>query len=185
MVDNHPALALVELGSLSRAYLVLDAVVKKAPVTVVAFEEVSPGKTLILFTGGESEVEESLNEARVTCGEHLLDLLLLPNVHDSVVAALRGAPRSRTVEALVAVETRTAAAAVRAADAGVKAADVELIRLKLSRGLGGKGLLLLTGALHDVEAAADAAREAATPEQVLGVDILSQPHAEIVGRFTG
>jgi microcompartment protein CcmL/EutN len=184
MADDHPALALVELGSLSRGYLVLDAVVKKAPVTVVAFEEVSPGKTLILFTGGESEVEESLNEARVVCGEHLLDLLLLPNVHGSVVAALRGQPRMRSVEALVAVETRTAAAAVRAADAAVKAADVELIRLKLCRGLGGKGLLLLTGLLHDVEAARVAAVEAATPENTLGVDVVSQPHPEIVGRFT-
>jgi microcompartment protein CcmL/EutN len=185
MVDTHPALALVELGSLSRAYLVLDALVKKAPVTVIAFDEVSPGKSLILFTGGESEVEESLTEARVTCGEHLLDLLMLPNVHDSVVAALRGQPRVRAVEALVAVETRTAAAAVRAADAALKAADVELIRLKLSRGLGGKGLLLLTGVLHDVEAASIAAREAATPECLLGLDVVAQPHPEIVGRFTG
>lgn len=181
---HPPALALVEIGSLARAYAVLDAVAKKAPVTVVGFDEVSPGKTLLTFVGGEAEVEESLVQARVLTGDALLDHLYLPGVHPSVVAALRGSVPRQSVDALVAVETRCAAAAVRAADAGLKAAQVELIRLKLARGIGGKGLLLFTGELYDVQAAAEAAAGAAGEGQVVGTEVVAQPHPEVVGWFT-
>ena len=179
-MDESPALALVEVGSLSRAYLVLDALVKQAPVTVLAHQEVSPGKTLITFCGGESEVEEALTAARVSCGEHLLDHLYLPNAHPSLVAMLRGAQPRAAVESILAVETRTAAA-VRAGDAALKAAAVELLRVRLARGLGGKGILVFSGPLHDVEAAAVAARDAAGDGGFHTLDVIPQPHPEIVG----
>lgn len=180
-MDESPALALVEVGSLSRAYLVLDALVKQAPVTVLAHQEVSPGKTLITFCGGESEVEEALTAARVSCGEHLLDHLYLPNAHPSLVTMLRGAQPRAAVESILAVETRTAAAAVRAGDAALKAAAVELLRVRLARGLGGKGILVFSGPLHDVEAAAIAARDAAGDGGFHTLDVIPQPHPEIVG----
>jgi microcompartment protein CcmL/EutN len=185
---HPPALALVEIASLSRAYVVLDAVVKKATVTVVTFDEVSPGKTLLVMMGGEGEVEESRAEARILSGNALLDLLMLPAVHPSVVAAMRAHPLLREAASLGIVETRTAAAAVRGADAGLKAADVELIRLKLARGIGGKGLVLFTGDLHHVEAAMEAACQAAAAAgdstHVLGQEIVAQPHPEILGHLT-
>ncbi|MEW5850376.1 MAG: BMC domain-containing protein [Myxococcota bacterium] len=184
-MTENPALALIEVGSLSRAYVVLDAVVKKAPVTVVQYAEVSPGKTILVMVGQVSSVEESLEEARVRSAEALLDHLILPAVHPGVVAALQGKPVVQDVVALGVLETNTAAAAVRASDAGLKAAEVWLIKLRLAAGIGGKGLALFTGPLADVEAALDAAQEAAGAEGFLGRELIPQPHPEIVGRFTG
>ena len=160
-MTDAPALALIEVGLLSRAYVVLDAVVKKAPVTILAYQEVSPGKTLLVMTGGESEVEESTEEARRVAGASLLDLLILPQVHPQVVALLRGGLPHALPLALGVVETLTAAAAVRAADAGLKAAEVALLKLRLAAGIGGKGLVLFSGDLGNVDAALDAACEAA------------------------
>ena len=82
-----------------------------------------------------------------------MDSVFLPNVHDQVVAALRGARRAGTGEALGVVETATVAATIEAADAGVKGAAVELLELRLGDGLGGKGYLLFDGSVADVEAA--------------------------------
>ena len=82
-----------------------------------------------------------------------MDSVFLPNVHDQVVAALRGARRVGTGEALGVVETATVAATIEAADAGVKGAAVELLELRLGDGLGGKGYLLFDGSVADVEAA--------------------------------
>lgn len=187
-MTDAPALALIEMGLLSRGYVVLDAVVKKAPVTVISYQEVSPGKTLLVMVGGESEVEESTEEARHISGSALLDLLILPNVHPQVVAMLRGGSAHATPDALAVIETTTAASAVRAADAGLKAAEVSLLKLRLAAGIGGKGLVLLSGALSDVEASLEAACEAArgpgNVETVLGRELIAQPHPEIVGRFT-
>ena len=135
-----PALAVIEMGSLSRAYVVLDAVVKKAPVTVAQFAEVTPGKTVLVFVGEVSPVEESVAEGRVVAGDALLDHLFLPGVHPAVVAMVLSRPIPPEVDALAVLETTTACAAVRAADAGLKAAEVGLLKIRLAAGIGGKGL---------------------------------------------
>lgn len=184
-MEHAPALALVEVGSLARAYTVLDAAVKRAPVQVLCFDLVSPGKTLLVFAGGEAEVEESHGAARNAAAEHLLDHLILPGVHPSVVRALRGGQTSNALESVVVVETATAASAVRAADAALKAAAVHLVSLRLALHLGGKGLLVLTGPLPDAQAALEAASEAAGPDRVLTTELIAQPHPEILGRFGG
>ncbi len=56
---------------------------------------------------------------------------------------------------LLIIETETACSIVRAVEAALKGTPVELVELRLSdNGLSGKGMALLSGALHDVEAAA-------------------------------
>jgi len=64
------------------------------------------------------------------------------------------------------VETSTAAAAIRAADAGLKSARVRLVEVRLADGLGGKGIVFYSGEVADVEVAIAS-----------GVDALDQPGA--------
>ena len=59
---DPPAIALIEFVSIARAIRTGDAMVKQAEVRVLRAEPVSPGKYLILITGGEAEVEESWRE---------------------------------------------------------------------------------------------------------------------------
>jgi microcompartment protein CcmL/EutN len=51
------------------------------------------------------------------------------------------------------LETLTAASAIVAADAAAKAAAITLRDLRLANGIGGKGVVVLSGALPDVQAA--------------------------------
>jgi microcompartment protein CcmL/EutN len=57
------------------------------------------------------------------------------------------------VDALGIVETSTVAAAIHAADAGIKGAEVSLVEVRLADGLGGKGIVLFSGLVADVQAA--------------------------------
>ena len=149
----QPALALVELASIAVGIETGDAMVKRAPVEVVRAGTIQPGKYLVLVTGAVGDVEEALR-AGLEVGEScLVDSIFLPNVHDQVVAALRGERRAGRSEALGVVETATVAATIEAADAGVKGAAVQLLELRLGDGLGGKGYLLFDGSVADVEAA--------------------------------
>jgi microcompartment protein CcmL/EutN len=75
-----------------------------------------------------------------------------------VLPALRGAVPPADHDALGVLETSTAAAAIVAADHAAKAADVLIRDLRLANGIGGKGVVLLTGAVGDVEAAIAAGR---------------------------
>jgi microcompartment protein CcmL/EutN len=153
----QPALALVELASVAIGIETGDAMVKRAPVDVVRAGTIQPGKYLVLVAGAVADVEEALAAGIEVGASSLVDTVFLPNVHDQVIAALRGSRRVGKGEALGIVETATVAATIEAADAGVKGARVELLELRLGDGLGGKGYLLFDGSVSDVEAAVAAA----------------------------
>ncbi|HRI56996.1 MAG TPA: BMC domain-containing protein, partial [Anaerolineae bacterium] len=84
------------------------------------------------------------------------------------------------IEALGIVETASVAAAIQAADAGLKGAQVTLLELRLADGLGGKGLAFFSGAVTDVEAAMAIACEAiAEGGHLLNAVVIPQLHAEM------
>lgn len=178
-----PALGLLELDSIARGYVVADAVLKRAPVTICLAEPASPGKYLLLFSGGVAEVEESFQAGVEAAGSALLDRLLLTQVDEGLVEALKGTPARapKVGESVAVVETQTVAATLLAADTALKRAEVTLARLQLARGVGGKGWFLLTGALHMVEAALEGVHGAVQAPLLLATELIQSPHPELRG----
>jgi len=177
-----PAIALLELESIARGFVVADAVVKKAPVRLLMTEPVSPGKFLLLFDGEVADVEESWAEAREIAGATVVDKLYLPNASLQLAPAIRGELPEAAVESLGIVETQTVAAALLAADTALKAAEVRLTRMQLARGIGGKGFFVMTGELDMVEAAVAAAAAALEPTLLLTTELIARPHPDLVPR---
>ena len=182
------ALALLEIASLARGVLVADAVAKRAPVELLFCEPVSPGKYLILFAGGVAEAEESLGAGAAAAGDSLIDRLFLPQVHGQLLPALRAGPRGLALvsaeeagQGAGVVELLSVAAALRAADAACKAAEVRLQLLHLARGIGGKAWFIVRGELDAVEAALLAATPAAGDGLLAGAEIIARPHRDLVG----
>jgi microcompartment protein CcmL/EutN len=175
----EPALAMLEFSSIAAGILAADAIVKRAMLLVVHAGTVQPGRFLVLIGGDVAEVEESLKAGLETAPDALTDHIFLPNVHPEVVRAL-GAGRSiQPGDALGVVETRTVPAAIEAADRGVKGAEVNLMEIRLADGLGGKGIVLFTGTVSDVEAALDITASALDESQKVRQVVISQIHEDI------
>ncbi len=149
----EPALALLEFGSIAVGMQAADAMVKRAPIDTLRSGTVHNGKYLVLIGGQVADVEESLAAGRETGGVDLLDYVLLPQVHPEVVERIGGLRAPHETDALGVIETATAAAAIHAADAGIKGARVTLVEVRLADGLGGKGIVLFSGLVADVQAA--------------------------------
>ncbi len=179
-----PALALLEFSSLAAGIEAGDAMVKRAPVEQLLAGTIQPGYYLALVIGEVADVEEAVAAGRLASGAYLRDQLRLPNVHPGVVAALRGARATGTAEALGIIETTTVAAAIRAADAGLKGAEVALNQLRLGDGLGGKGLALFVGLVSDVEAAVAIGSEA-VGVQLLRRAVIARLHGEMWANVDG
>ena len=160
----EPALALVEFSSIAAGIQAADAMVKRAPIDVIKAGTVHPGKYLVLIGGQVADVEESLAAGRQVGGEAVVDVVYLPQVHPEVVEAIGGGRAPEVTDALGVVETTTVAAAIHAADAGIKGAEVRLVEVRLADGLGGKGIVLFSGLVADVEAAVG-----------IGVGVLERP----------
>lgn len=171
-----PAVAILEIRSIARGYLALDALTKRAVVCVIHAEPISPGKFWIAISGGEAEVEEALSAGIAAAADAHLDHTCLPYAHDEVRRALEQGPRRLAPDGSLGVlEFSTLSSAVRAADAALKCADVALVDLHLARGIGGKGYLVLCGALPDVEASLDAGASAGGEAQLVGRELLANP----------
>lgn len=175
-----PAIALLEFESVAYGIAAGDAMVKRAPLEVLRCGTVQPGRYLVLIGGGEGEVEEALTAGRDAGGTALLDVVHLPRVHEDVFAGLRGERTVEMSDALGIVETRTVASAIRAADAALKGVAVSLLELRLADGLGGKGIIMLTGTVADVEAGVDLAIGSLSgADHLVAEMIIPQIHAEM------
>lgn len=180
----YPALALLEFDSIAVGIEAADAMVKRAAVAHVHVGTVQPGKLLVLVAGEVAEVEEALMAGREVGAPALVGEVYLPGVHEDVVAAVeQGARWPPVQEALGIVETRTVAAAILAADAGRKGAEVQLLEVRLADGLGGKGLVFFHGAVADVEAAVTHGTDAIPPAELLYTTVIPQLHDEIADKI--
>lgn len=149
----HSALAAFETSSIAQGHVVADALVKTAEVELIEAAMVSPGKFWVMIGGELGAVRAAWARGREVAGESLLDQFMIPQLHEMVLPALRGTVISVDHDALGVIETVTAASAILAADQAAKGADVLIRDVRLANGIGGKGVVLLSGAVGDVEAA--------------------------------
>lgn len=159
---NPVAIGAVETSSIAQGIVVADAMVKTADVDVIESTMLSPGKHWVLIGGEVAPVRAAYRRGLDVAADTLLDSLLIPQLDAQVLPALRGLARAGASgdghDALGVIETLTASAAILSADAAVKAAHVTLRDVRLANGLGGKGVLTLSGHVSDVQAAVDAGR---------------------------
>lgn len=177
-----PALLLLELGSIARGYVALDAMAKRAVVGLLHAEPITPGKFWIALHGGEAELDEALLPGLEVAAGQRVDHALLPYAHPDVLAAVAaggGVRGAAPGDAIGVIELSSLSAAVRAADAALKGAGVRLVDLHLGRGIGGKGTVVLTGPLEDVEAAVAMGGEAATGAYLVAIEVLANPDAVV------
>lgn len=174
-----PALALLEIDSIARGFVVADALLKRAQVEIVLSEPTTPGKFLLLFTGEVAEVEESLAAGTDVAAASLIDTLYLPYAHEGLLRGLGDVFSPDAGESIGIVETQTAASALQAADVALKRAEVQLTHLHLAREIGGKGWFTLGGDLHMVEAALEAVGGAVDRPLLLATELIRRPHPEL------
>lgn len=181
---SKSAVGLIETSSIALGVRAADAMLKTAAVELLAATATSPGKYLALVGGDVAGVAAAVEAGAEAAGPALLDSLLIANLHPSVYPAIRGEAAPEAIAALGVVETFTVAAAIRAADAAVKAANVRLVEVRLARGLGGKGYLSFTGDVGSVQAGVQAAEaEANRYEALVASVVIPNPHADLKARY--
>jgi len=152
------AIAAVETSSIAQGVVTADAMMKQAEVELLEASVLSPGRYWIVVGGEVATVRASHKRGVEVAADTLLDQLLIPQLDAGVLRALRGLAGGGEDESVGLLETLTAASAIVAADAAAKAAAITLRDLRLANGIGGKGVVVLSGALPDVQAAVASGR---------------------------
>ncbi|WP_294143816.1 BMC domain-containing protein [uncultured Clostridium sp.] len=147
------AIGILESNSIAKGIEAADAVLKAADTTLLYAKPVCPGKYTILFYGDVAAVSASLDAGAAVVDAHLVDFVVIPRVHPQVIQAINLSTTPDGVNAVGVMEFFSVTAAVYAADAAAKAADVTLMDVRLGVGIGGKSFAILTGEVAAVEEA--------------------------------
>lgn len=150
------AIAMIELNSIAKGVETADDMLKASDVDLIMAQPICAGKYMVLVSGDVDSVERASEVGKETAGEFLVDDFVIPNVHASVFPALTATTRIQDIDALGVIETFSVASAIMAADAAVKAADVDIIEIRCATGLGGKSFFYLTGDVSSIHSAVDA-----------------------------
>ena len=174
------SIGVIELKSVPKGVEATDAALKSAGVEMVSAHPACPGKYEIILTGSISNVTASIDHVLEKFGDYVIDSSVMGRIDEQVITALFGTQKSEKKGSLGLVETFSAATTIKAADIAVKTARVEIFDLRVSRGMGGKGVFLITGEVGDVTAAVEAgANYAKQSGQLSASSVIAAPHAEL------
>ena len=165
------SIGLVEVKNVSKGIVVTDEMLKSAGIVLISSGSVCPGKFVTIVGGELSAIHAAVDRAELIAEDALIDKFVIGNLGDNVFEAICGTADVKEKKAFGIVETFTAASAIQAADAAVKAGDIELIEVRVARGLGGKCF---------VKAGVEAGARIATEQGVLiNTEVIANPHPEL------
>lgn len=167
------AIGMVELNSIARGIETCDYMVKAAQIELLRSSTVCPGKYMVLIGGNTGDVRAAMQEGILKGGECVVDTLLLPNVHPSLIPAMTGTTQVPEYGAVGVLEYYSVASAITAADQAAKAANITLMEVHIGFAIGGKGYVTLTGDVGAVKAAVEAASRES--ELLVGTSVIPRP----------
>ena len=174
------AIGVIELKSIPKGVDATDAALKSAGVEMVSSHPSCPGKYEIILTGSISNVQSAVDHVMGRFSDYVIDHSVMGRIDEQVIKALFGTQTSEKKGSLGVLETFSAATCIKAADVAVKTARVDIYDLRVSRGMGGKGVFMLTGEVGDVTAAVEAgANYAKTSGMLSSYSVIAAPHEEL------
>ncbi|MBQ9416399.1 MAG: BMC domain-containing protein [Clostridia bacterium] len=176
----YQTVGVIELKSIAKGIEATDASLKSAGVRLIVAHAICPGKFEIMLTGSIADVTAAIDHVKGRFADTIIDTSLMGRIDPTVIAALFSTQAVAKKGALGVIETYSAASIIKAADIAVKTAKVEIYDLRVSRGMGGKGIVLLTGEVGDVSAAVAAGANYARDLGMLNSQVvIAAPHEEL------
>ena len=155
MEKRLQAVGMIEFNSIAGGIEGADHMVKAAQVEPFMMKTICPGKFVVAIHGEVASVQASVDTGLEFGKDAVIDHFIIPNISmEVVINAIGGAIGDfRGGAALGVIETFSAASCVVAADAANKAAEVDVLDVRLAMGLGGKAFCLLAGEVGAVKQA--------------------------------
>ncbi len=175
------AVGFVEIKSIPVGIQTADEMVKGGNVELLLASAICPGKYIIIIGGQVGPVKAAMSKAELVSGIYLIGTHVIDNIREEVLPAISGYGQPTEIQAVGAIETISALTAVVAADVAVKASNVSIVDLRIARGLGGKGYLVITGEISSVRSAVNAClAKMSISGEVTSTSIIPRPHKSIV-----
>jgi len=175
------AIGIVEFISIARGIYAADQMVKVSDVEIVTTGSSCPGKYITIVHGDVQAVQDSVKVGEQLAEDYFVDSIIIPNVSPEVFPAISGATMPDKIQALGIMESFSVATMILAADAILKAANVQPLELRLGNGIGGKAYFTFTGNVGSVEASIEAGKAIAEEKGLLvNAELIPSPSDQLI-----
>lgn len=177
----NSTVGIVELKNIAYGINASDDILKLSGAKLISAQSLCPGKYEIIMSGELSQVESAMNHIKNKYSHSLVDYAVFGKIEKEVIQALLGCQIDVIYSGSIGViETYSASSAIMAADIAMKSSNVSIIELRIARGMGGKGFVLLNGNISDVQAAINNGSKYAKEQGLLAAcSIIGSPHADL------
>ena len=150
------AIGLIELSSIAAGMQAADMMLKTSSIELILSRTICAGKYMVLVGGDVASIQAAVGVVNEDLSASIIDTFVIPSVHPDIFPALNGTNMPAKLEALGILEAFSVASLIEGADEACKAADVQLIEIRLAMALGGKAFCTLTGEVAAVTSAVTA-----------------------------
>lgn len=147
------SIGMIEFKSIAKGFEATDAMLKAAHVELIMSMPICPGKFISLISGDVGAVENAIQAGKMVGDYFTIEHFVIPNLCEAVFPALTGTADVNKITSLGVIETISAITSIAAADIAAKASNVQLLEIRLARGLCGKGFVVMTGEVAAVQSA--------------------------------
>jgi microcompartment protein CcmL/EutN len=175
------SIGLLEFKSIAKGIEVTDEILKVANVDLIFSSPICPGKYVSMVSGEIAAVNHGMKTAEQLGDIFQIEALTLSNIHPDVLKALSGTCDVKNIQALGVIETMSAVSSLMVADTAIKSSNIQLIEVRIARGLGGKGFTLFSGEISSVNRAIEACKNAhQSTGEILCATLISSPNQAII-----
>ncbi len=177
---KQQSIGIIELSSIAAGFLVADTMLKAGNVRLMLSRTICSGKYMVVVCGDTAPVESAVAAGTEAANGCLIEHSVVHNIHSDVIAAMGRSQVTPPDGALGVLESFNVTTLLQAADCAVKAADVQLLEVRLAMALGGKAFVTMTGQISSVQAAVAAGRALiAESGALVNAVVISRPHPDV------
>lgn len=177
------AIGVIEFRSIGKGIEATDAMTKRADVQIIDNRMICIGKYFVIVTGEVAALKDAIDEGEYIAGDTLIGSKVIPSVADGVLEKVNAKFDSSDIDALGIFETKDLSSGVYGANYIKKSSNVELLKISLTLGLGGKAIVLFTGDVASVNSALSVAKEKVSPEKVVSAINIPSPSKELISNL--
>lgn len=175
------ALGVAEFKSIAKGIEMLDTMTKKANIKIVENKIVCIGKFFVIVSGEVADVTAAIEALDGLSDSELVGAKVIPSLADGVIEKINGKIVRENITALGVVETKDLNSGLYCGNYIKKSSNVEILRISLTLGLGGKALVIFTGDIASVRNGIDIANEKVkNPNDIISAVAIPSPSEEFI-----
>ncbi|PKM94723.1 MAG: propanediol utilization protein [Firmicutes bacterium HGW-Firmicutes-1] len=180
------SIGLLEFKSIAKGIEVTDEVLKSSNVELISANPICPGKYISIVSGDVGAVKNAVEIGKKLGGVFQIEALVIANIHPDIFPALTGTAEMHPISCIGIIETMSSLSSIMVADTAIKASNINIIEIRIARGLGGKGFTIISGEVSSVKRAIMAVEDKymATGE-ILCASTVANPEKELIKKIFG